>query len=108
MNSPYGRIDRSYAKKQYIIIYDCEMTTTHTLTPSEKIQLIRENWQKFSYRVLTDKYKISTGSVSIIIKHRTEYMEDYEQNENSAKKHNLHDEFSQQLDEKFLQPPAYF
>jgi hypothetical protein len=28
------------------IIYDCEMTTRHTLTPSEKIQLIRENEQK--------------------------------------------------------------
>ena len=42
------------------IIYDCEMTTRHTLTLSEKIQLIRENEQKFSYRTLANKYKIST------------------------------------------------
>ena len=82
------------------IIYDCEMTTRHTLTLSEKIQLIRENEQKFSYRALANKYKISTGSVSNIIKRKVEYMEDYERNENSTKKHNLRDEFSQQLDEK--------
>ena len=76
------------------------MTTRHTLTLSEKIQLIRENEQKVSYRDLANTHKISIGSVSNIIKRKAEYIEDYEQNQNSAKKNNLRDEFSQQLDEK--------
>lgn len=76
------------------------MATRHTLTLSEKIQLIRENEENFSYRALADKYKISIGSVSNIIKRKAEYMENYEQNENSTKKRNVRDEFSQQLDEK--------
>ena len=70
------------------------MTTRHTLILSDKIQLIHENEQKFSYRALADKYMILIGSVSNIIKRNTEYMEDYEENQNSVKKHNLRDEFS--------------
>ena len=65
------------------------MTTKHTLTLSEKIQLIRENEEKFSYCTLADKYKISIGSVSNIIKRKVEYIESYEQNESSTKKCNL-------------------
>ena len=65
------------------------MTTKHTLTLSEKIQLIRENEEKFSYRTLADKYKISIVSVSNIIKRKVEYIESYEQNESSTKKRNL-------------------
>ncbi len=76
------------------------MTTRHTLTLSGKIQLIRENEEKFSYRTLADKYKISIGSVSNIIKRKAEYMENYEQNENSTKKRILRDEFSQLFDQR--------
>lgn len=76
------------------------MTTRHALTLSEKIQLIHENEQNVSYRTLADKYKISIGSVSNIIKRKAEYMENYEQNKNSNKKRNLRDEFSQQLDQQ--------
>ncbi|CAF4853678.1 unnamed protein product, partial [Rotaria socialis] len=45
-------------------------------------------------------YKISIGSVSNIVKRKVEYIENYEQNENSNKKRNLRDEFSHQLDQK--------
>ncbi|CAF1355307.1 unnamed protein product [Rotaria magnacalcarata] len=76
------------------------MTTKHTLTLSEKIQLIRENEEKVSYRTLADKYKISIGSVSNIIKRKVEYIESYEQNESSTKKRDLRDEFSQQHDQQ--------
>ena len=74
------------------------MTIRHTLTLSYKIQLIRENEQKFSYRTLADKYVILVGNVSNIIKRKAEYTKDYEENQNSTKRHNLRDEFSQELD----------
>ena len=76
------------------------MTTRHTLTLSEKIQLIHENEDNSSYRTLADKYKISIGSVSNIIKRKVQYMEGYEQNENSTKKRNSRNEYSQQFDQK--------
>ena len=76
------------------------MANRHTLTLSEKAQLIREHEDNSSFRTLADKYRISIGSVSNIVKREAEYMECYEQNENSTKKRNLRDESSQQLDEK--------
>lgn len=79
------------------------MATRHTLMLAEKIKLIRENEQNASYRELADKYKISIGSVSNIIKRKGEYIEDYEQNENSNKKRNIRDEFSQQLDQQLYE-----
>ena len=76
------------------------MATRHALTLSEKAQLIREHEENLSYRTLADKYKISIGSVSNIVKRKVEYMECYETNENSTKKRNLRDESSQQLDQQ--------
>jgi predicted DNA-binding protein YlxM (UPF0122 family) len=76
------------------------MATKHTLTLSEKVQLIRENEENVSYRTLGENYKISIGSVSNIIKRKAEYIESYEQNEKSTKKRNFRDQFNQQLDQK--------
>jgi len=66
------------------------------------MQLIRDNEANCLHRILVDKYKISTGSVSNITKRKTEYMESYEQNENSNKKRKVRDELSQQLDQKVI------
>ena len=44
------------------------MATRHALTLSEKAQLIREYEENLSYRTFADKYNISIGSVSIIVK----------------------------------------
>ncbi|CAM4834399.1 unnamed protein product [Rotaria magnacalcarata] len=76
------------------------MTERNTLTLSEKIKLIREHENNVSYRVLVEKYKISIGRVSKIIKRKIEYIEDVENNENSNKKRNLRDEISQQVDQQ--------
>jgi len=76
------------------------MATKHTLILSEKVQLIRENEDNASYRTLAEKYKISIGSVSNIIKRKAEHMESYEKNEKSTKKCNFRDEFNQQFDQK--------
>jgi Mor family transcriptional regulator len=46
------------------------MTIKHTLTLVEKIQLIHENEPQVSYHKLADKYKISVGSVSNIVKRK--------------------------------------
>ena len=62
------------------------MTTKHTLSLAAKIQLIRDNDEHLPYRALADKYKISIGSVSNIIKRKVECVQAYEQNENSSKK----------------------
>ena len=67
-------------------LYILTMTTRHALTLSEKIQLIREHEQNQSYRSLADKFNISVGSVSNIIKRKAKHLEDYEQNESSTKK----------------------
>lgn len=76
------------------------MARRRSLTLIEKVQLIRDNEKQFSYRELVDKYGISIGSVSGIIKRKAEYIECYEQNENSNKKRNLRDKLSQCLDEQ--------
>ena len=57
------------------------MANRHTLTLSEKAQLIREQEENSSYRTLADQYTISIGSVSNIVKRKVEYMECYEKNE---------------------------
>ena len=75
------------------------MTTRHELTLAEKVQLIDDSEKKTSYRVLADKYKISIGSVSNIIKRKAEYMESFEQNDSSTKKRNLRSENSQRVDQ---------
>ncbi|CAF4683431.1 unnamed protein product, partial [Rotaria socialis] len=76
------------------------MTARRDLTLAERVELIRKNEQNVPYRKLAGEYKISIGSVSNIVKRKVEYIENYEQNENSNKKRNLRDEFSQQLDQK--------
>ena len=100
MNSP-RRANSSVAceRTTHFFIDDCEMATKHTLTLVERIQLIHDNEGQISYRTLAEKYKISIGSVANIIKRKAEYIQDYEQNENSNKKRNLRAEFSQQLDQ---------
>ena len=62
------------------------MTTKPTLNLAEKIQLFGDNDEHLSYRALADKYKISIGSVSNIIKRKVECVQAYEQNEKSREK----------------------
>lgn len=75
------------------------MVMRHELTLSEKVQLILDSEDKIIYRTLADKYKISVGSVSNIVKRKAEYSESFEQNGSSAKKRNLWNQFNQQVDQ---------
>lgn len=77
------------------------MTSRHELTLQEKIQFIFDNkdGNGLSQRKLSDKYNISLGSVSNILKRKTEYLHDYETNQNQQSKRKFKDVNAQKLDE---------
>ena len=56
----------------------------HDLTLDEKMSLIKDRDNGMAYRILVEKYKISLGAVTNIIKRRGEYIGDYERNQNKA------------------------
>jgi Mor family transcriptional regulator len=63
------------------------MTSLRHLTLKEKIQLINDSNggncdNGLSQRKLAEKYNISLGSVSNILKRRKEYLRDYQTNQN--------------------------
>ena len=78
------------------------MTSRHELTLQEKIQLIFDNkdGNGLSQRTLAEKYNISLGSVSNILKRKTEYLNDYETNQNQNVKRKLKNVNAQKLDEQ--------
>ncbi|CAF1134476.1 unnamed protein product [Rotaria sordida] len=78
------------------------MTSCHELTLHEKVQLIYDNrdGNGLSQRKLAEKYNISLGSVSNILKRKTEYLKDYETNQNQTVKRKSRDVNVQTLDEQ--------
>ena len=54
----------------------------------QKINLIKDNENGMSFRQLKDKFHVSVGSISNIIKRNNEYMDDYECNKNKKMKRN--------------------
>ena len=64
------------------------MTSRHDLTLQQKVELINDSKDSkgLSQRKLTAKYNISLGSVSNVLKRKTEYLNDYETNQNQSVK----------------------
>jgi len=58
------------------------MATRRELPLEEKINLIKEKEQGVSHRELCNKFHISIGAVSNILKRKCEYTHDYETNKN--------------------------
>jgi predicted DNA-binding protein YlxM (UPF0122 family) len=56
------------------------------LTLEQKVNLIKENERGWSYRVLKEKFNVSVGSISNILKRKNEYLDDYECNRNKKMK----------------------
>jgi hypothetical protein len=56
------------------------MTTRNELCLEEKINLIKEKENGLSHRLLCEKFNISIGAVSNILKRKLEYTDDYESN----------------------------
>jgi len=78
------------------------MATRRDLTLHDKVQLIFDNNEGngLSQRKLAEKYKISLGSVSNILKRKEEYLNDYETNQNQNVKRKFKNEYGQQLDDQ--------
>ncbi len=65
------------------------MTSRHDLSLEEKINLIKDKERGLSHRVLSDKFKLSIGAVSNVLKRKYEYTNDYETNQNKKVKRKL-------------------
>ncbi|CAF4196759.1 unnamed protein product, partial [Rotaria sordida] len=75
------------------------MSSGNDLTLEDKIKLIKENESGSPYRKLRDKFKLSIGAISNIIKRKSEYMGDYEINYNKNVKRKISHDFSQRINE---------
>ena len=58
----------------------------HELSLVEKINLIKEKEVGLSYGELSQKFKVSVGAVSNILKRKSQYIDDYESNRNKRVK----------------------
>ncbi|CAF3728391.1 unnamed protein product [Rotaria socialis] len=75
------------------------MPTRNDLTLEQKINLIKQNEGGSSYRGLCDKFKVSIGAVSNVIKRKSEYLNDYETNLNKKIKRKTCSDFSQSINQ---------
>ena len=71
------------------------MTTRHELSLQEKMNLIKEKENGLSHRQLRDKFQISIGAVSNILKKKSEYSDDYQLNRNKKFKRKFKNEFNE-------------
>ncbi len=62
------------------------MASRNDLTLEQKVNLIKENERGSSYRVLKEKFNVSVGSISNILKRKNKYLDDYECNRNKKMK----------------------
>ena len=68
------------------------------LSLEEKINLIKEKESGLSHRQLSERFQVSVGAVSNILKRKAEYTDDYELNRNKKIKRKLKDDVSQAYD----------
>ncbi|CAF2777528.1 unnamed protein product [Rotaria sp. Silwood2] len=61
------------------------MASRNDLELEQKVNLIRESERGLSYRELKDKFHVSIGAVSNILKRKHEYIDDYQCNRNKKK-----------------------
>ncbi len=57
---------------------NCLLNTAfrNDLSLEQKVNLIKENERSSSYRVLKEKFNVSVGSISNILKRKNEYLDD--------------------------------
>jgi hypothetical protein len=65
------------------------MSSLHDLSLEEEINLIKDKERCLLYRELSDKFKMSLGAVSNVLKETCEYTNDYERNQNKKVKRKL-------------------
>ncbi len=70
----------NYVLYVYVNFKLLNMATRQELCLQEKIDLIKEKENGHSHRLLSEKFHISIGAVSNILKRKLEYTNDYELN----------------------------
>jgi transposase len=65
------------------------MSSLHDLSLEEEINLTKDKERGLLYRELSDKFKLSLGVVSNVLKQTCEYTNDYERNQNKKVKRKL-------------------
>jgi transposase len=75
------------------------MSSRRDLSLEEKIHLIKEKDRGLSHRQLSDRFQVSVGSVSNILKRKLEYTNDYETNRNKKVKRKLRDDTNFNINE---------
>ena len=75
------------------------MTSRHDLSLQEKMDLLKERERGLSYRELGDKFQLSIGAVSNILKRKCEYENDYHSNQNKKVKRKVKGDLSQSIND---------
>lgn len=91
-------------KASFIFLYSrlyssVKMTSRNDLTLEQKINLIKENERGSSYRELKEKFQVSLGSISNILKRKYEYINDYECNHNKKLKRKMKNDINQTIND---------
>lgn len=76
------------------------MASRRELTLEEKMFLIKEKDRGLSHRDLSNKFQVSIGAVSNILKRKHEYIDDYESNKNKKVKRKFKDDSGQEINEQ--------
>ena len=75
------------------------MASLNNLDLETKVNLIREKERGLSHRELKDKFEVSIGAITNILKRKHEYISDYESNMNKKVKRKVHNNFSQTINQ---------
>ena len=75
------------------------MSSCKDLDLEQKVHLIKEKERGLSHRELKDKFQVSLGAVSNILKRKNEYLYDYESNQNKKFKRKLKDDLGQTIND---------
>ena len=73
------------------------MASRNDLNLEQKIHLIKDKENGLTHRELKDKFQISVGAVSNILKRKHEYLDDYESNQNKKLKRKQKDDLGQSI-----------
>ena len=76
------------------------MASRNDLDFEQKMNLIKEKERGLSHRELRDKFQVSVGAVSNILKRKNEYINDYETNRNKKLKRRGKNDLSQTINER--------
>ncbi len=78
------------------------MATRIDLSLEQKVNLIKDNEQGMSFRQLKDKFHVSVGSISNILKRKNEYLDDYECNKSKKMKRKSTNNFTQEISDYWI------